>query len=158
MTRLWTAREVYEEADQGGFIVLSALQRAVWPSQWTGRSFLWLPFLGDALSCVEKSIVVRSGTANSSFRMSGSSDQEISGPHSIITPTPSLKSLWTQVSDHPAFSPNDEDNKEDILCKLRFLSTWNCCSQKNLLVEQLSGYHCLFETSICATVHCVQYH
>ena len=133
----WTARKVYEEADQGGFIVLSVLQRAVWPSQWTGRSLLWLPFLGDVPSCVEKSIVVRSGTANSSFRASGSSGQETSGSHSIITPTPSPKSLWTQVSDHPAFSPNDKDNKEGILCKLRYLSTRNCCSQKNLLIEQL---------------------
>jgi len=72
------------------------------PSGPAGRSLLWLPFLGDAPSCVEKSIVVRSGTANSSFRTSGSSGQETSGFHSIITPTPSPKSLWTQVSDHPA--------------------------------------------------------
>jgi hypothetical protein len=63
----------------------------VHPSGPVGRSLFWLPFLRDTPSCVEKSIVVHSGTANSSFRTSGSSGQETSGSHSIISPTPSPK-------------------------------------------------------------------
>ena len=102
------------------------------PSRWTSRSLLWLHLLGDAPSFIDKSIVVRSGTANvgkfwpSNFRV----------PLHHHSPSPQIFVNSSFVSFCPwvsAFSPNDEDNKERILCKLSpfFLSTQDCCSQNN---------------------------